>query len=199
MPKIIDHEKRKRNIVLSAVKLFARQGYQTTNFTQIAQECGFSRPTLYLYFQDKEELFQFAIKFYTDLMYSDYKDIAENTSNSALERLLETISRFLKACRRQNDFLTTLFDFLLYMKRDGADVNELIYRRTFKFRYMLMRLIRQGISQGEFDVDDIAKAADHIYLMLKAFVVQMTFLSEFSIEDTLDVFRTVLNSFEKTE
>ncbi|MCK5735921.1 MAG: helix-turn-helix transcriptional regulator, partial [Spirochaetaceae bacterium] len=66
MPKIIDHKQRKIAILRQAFSLFAQNGYQNTSLSQLAGACGISRPTLYLYFRDKEEIFTYAVKYYTD-------------------------------------------------------------------------------------------------------------------------------------
>lgn len=49
-------------ILQTAEKIFARQGYHTSTMEMVAEECGWSKGTLYLYFKSKEDLF-FSILF----------------------------------------------------------------------------------------------------------------------------------------
>lgn len=56
----LEKEKRRNDILNSAEKLFFSKGYENVSLKDIAQEVKFSRPTIYLYFENKEELF-FAI------------------------------------------------------------------------------------------------------------------------------------------
>jgi TetR/AcrR family transcriptional regulator len=46
-----------RSLILArAAALFARQGYPATSMKAVAEACGFSKPTLYHYFRDKDAL-----------------------------------------------------------------------------------------------------------------------------------------------
>ena len=65
MPKKIDHEERKEKILQTALKVFAREGYRDSNLSLIAIECGVSRPTIYQYFKDKEEIYYYEVKLVT--------------------------------------------------------------------------------------------------------------------------------------
>ena len=62
MPKKLDHELRKEENLQTALKVFAREGYRDSNLSLIATECGISRPTIYQYFKDKEEIYYYAVK-----------------------------------------------------------------------------------------------------------------------------------------
>jgi AcrR family transcriptional regulator len=46
-----------RSLILrQAADLFARSGYAATSMNQVAEACGFSKPTIYHYFRDKDAL-----------------------------------------------------------------------------------------------------------------------------------------------
>ena len=73
MPKPIDHNVRKRQIVAESVKLFARYGFSDVNFALIAKESGVSRTLLYTYFKDKRQIFNEAINEATDVVGARYR------------------------------------------------------------------------------------------------------------------------------
>lgn len=56
----LDKEKRRNDILNAAEKLFFSKGYENVSMKDISKEVKFSRSTIYLYFENKEELF-FAI------------------------------------------------------------------------------------------------------------------------------------------
>lgn len=56
-PKIVDKEKRKREILLAAFDLFVQKGYHKTTLGEIARKAGMGQGTLYYYFPAKDELF----------------------------------------------------------------------------------------------------------------------------------------------
>jgi len=53
-----DHDEREAQILRAAAAVIIRQGYDKTTMSDIADEAGVSRGTVYLYFKGKEELFE---------------------------------------------------------------------------------------------------------------------------------------------
>ena len=57
MPKVVDHEAYRTELLERCVDAFARHGYAALTMRKIASELGVSTGTLYHYFASKEELF----------------------------------------------------------------------------------------------------------------------------------------------
>lgn len=57
MPKIVDHEKYKRELVAQAVPVFRAHGYSAVGMREIASELKISKSALYHYFPTKKQLF----------------------------------------------------------------------------------------------------------------------------------------------
>ncbi|MGB3757109.1 MAG: TetR/AcrR family transcriptional regulator [Rivularia sp. (in: cyanobacteria)] len=57
MPKIVDHEKYRKELLWKSFDLFASKGYASVTMREIAKELGVSTGTLYHYFPNKEALF----------------------------------------------------------------------------------------------------------------------------------------------
>lgn len=51
-------EQARRDILLAAAGVFARRGYSASTLSEIAQAAGFAAPSLYRYFESKEEIFR---------------------------------------------------------------------------------------------------------------------------------------------
>jgi AcrR family transcriptional regulator len=58
MPKIVDHDKRRADILEQCFSLFAEQGYAALTMRGIARALGVSTGTLYYYFASKEAIFE---------------------------------------------------------------------------------------------------------------------------------------------
>lgn len=56
MPKIVDKPKRRREIALRAMKLFAEKGFDRTSVREISEACGMAKGSLYDYFTDKDDV-----------------------------------------------------------------------------------------------------------------------------------------------
>lgn len=62
MPKIVDHEARKAEIMDHSFGLFATQGYAALSMRGIAKALGVTTGTLYYYFESKEDLFEATVR-----------------------------------------------------------------------------------------------------------------------------------------
>ncbi|MBU7582609.1 MAG: TetR/AcrR family transcriptional regulator [Nostoc sp. TH1S01] len=58
MPKIVDHDQYRKELLSKCFDLFAQKGYGSITMRQIAQGMGVSTGTLYHYFSSKEALFE---------------------------------------------------------------------------------------------------------------------------------------------
>lgn len=65
-----DNDKRQNQILAAAAELIIRLGYDKTTMSDVAEEAGLSRRTIYLYFKGKEELFE-------ELLYREYLEYAQ--------------------------------------------------------------------------------------------------------------------------
>ncbi len=65
-----DSDKTQDQILAAAAEAIIRLGYDKTTMSDIAEEAGLSRRTLYLYFQGKEDLFE-------ELLYREYLQYAQ--------------------------------------------------------------------------------------------------------------------------
>ena len=58
MPKIVDHDARRSDILSQSFQLFAERGYSSLTMRELAQSLSISTGTLYHYFDNKRALFQ---------------------------------------------------------------------------------------------------------------------------------------------
>jgi AcrR family transcriptional regulator len=70
----------RRDILLSAAEVFAQRGYAASTLSEIAQAAGFAAPSLYRYFESKEEIFRSLV----DLMKADLQATFEAPVDRAL-------------------------------------------------------------------------------------------------------------------
>jgi len=176
MPKIIDHKQRKIAILRQAFRLFARDGYQNTSLSHLAEACGISRPTLYLYFRDKEEIFTYAVKYYTDEMFSDYRDVA-SVQGPVLPQIRRIVADIVFKSWHNKDFITSLGDFIFQKRQEDRDFPEAIRRRTVKLDHLLRRMIREGIDSGELRVVPVDATAMQILDFIQAYLFKMAILN----------------------
>lgn len=199
MPKKIDHEARKEKILQTALNVFAREGYRDSNLSLIATECGISRPTIYQYFKDKEQIYYYAVKLVTGRMFTKYADYAWETDDPIAKRILNICEDIIDMADKNKDALTSLVDVMLLLKKEGHDFSDIILRRTVKLHILFKRLLRLGISTEEVVEVDINKVTQHIVILLESFCFQLAFLDSFDVEGAKEVMGNYLELLKPKE
>lgn len=64
MAKIIDKIAKKKEILEAAIQVLARKGAANTKIQNIAEEAGIAKGTIYLYFKNKEEIFEDILQYH---------------------------------------------------------------------------------------------------------------------------------------
>ena len=187
MPKKIDHEERKEKILQTALKVFAREGYRDSNLSLIATECGISRPTIYQYFKDKEQIYYYAVKLVTGRMFTKYADYAWDTDDGILKRIITICNDIIDISCTYRGELTALMDVMLQLKKEGKDFSDIIFRRTAKLQILFKRLLRLGMARGELEACDIGKITQHLVILLESFCFQLAFLDSFDVEGSKEL------------
>lgn len=127
MPKIVDHDRYRKELLVKSFDLFAEKGYAAITMRQIAQGLGVSTGTLYHYFPSKEALFEQLIEELTEVDILNFsarlsgKDLAEQTQ-AGFALFEEHRDYFLK----QTLLMT---DFYQHQQREGKEVSE-IFRKV---------------------------------------------------------------------
>ncbi len=96
MPKIVDHDQYRKELLLKAFDLFAERGYGSLTMRHLAQGLGVSTGTLYHYFQSKEDLF---LKLMEELAQQDFREVEMTltTGGETLEERIEAIFRWVES------------------------------------------------------------------------------------------------------
>ncbi len=194
MPKKIDHELRKIKILQTALIVFAKEGYKDSNLSLIAQECGISRPTIYQYFKDKDEIYYYAVKLVTNKMFEKYGEYAWNSDENVLDRIISICSDIIDTGVEHIGELTSLVDVMFLMRKEGTDFNKVILRRTAKLNILFKRLLRLGIDRGDIKPGtSIEKVTEHISLLLQSFCIEFAFLELKDANKNKELISTYLN------
>jgi AcrR family transcriptional regulator len=152
-------EKKRQDILDSAMICFAKKGYETTTVDEICKQSGVSKGTIYTYFKSKAEI-------YMDLMERQTIDSVAKI-NSALESLPTSFEKL--------DFLFSIYDkdysevtigelvvnleFKLHSSRH-PEVNEKLSAMRQKYTVVYIKeIIEAGQKNGEINKNCSA----HIY------------------------------------
>ena len=175
----VEHEKRKEEILDKALDVFAVEGYKDTTFQKIAERCGITRTILYLYFNNKKEIFTSCIKRFMERLEQEIRTIADGQDRSNAEKLVAIGEMVANLCVVESKLLSVMLDYLLNMKMAGGDPDERVRRRTVRMRHILAMLIIDGKRKGEFAPEVSGKAASELfYALIEAAVFRVTVLGK---------------------
>lgn len=196
MPKIIDHDRRKEEILKTALSVFSKVGYKDANLSLIAHECGISRPTIYQYFHDKEEIYYYAVKLVTGSMFRRYADIAWDNTRTVVDRLHTICVDIITTASENRGALTSLVDVMIQLKKEDRDFSDIIMRRTAKLTILFRRMLRHGIEIGELRRISDRQVSEHLMLLLESFCFQMAFLDSYDPDSSVDLVYIYIDSLK---
>lgn len=151
MAVLIEHEKRKEEILEKAFDLFVEEGYEDVTFQKIADRCGITRTTLYIYFKNKREIFRWSIKQLLSSIEVRIVSIARDEKSSAAESLEKTLDIILDECEKNARLFKVLLPYLLQMQKSGGDVKKVVERRIVKLQHFINVILIRGRDRGEFN------------------------------------------------
>jgi len=100
MPKLVDHDVYRQELLTRAFSVFAETGYGSLSMKDLASELDISPGLLYRYFSGKEEMFLMMVRQFIQVLLGELA--AEVTTESTLERKLEAI--FSHLGRREGEY-----------------------------------------------------------------------------------------------
>jgi len=187
MTTMVDHNQRRIQILTKAFALFAEEGYAGVTYQKVADRCGLARTVLYKYFQNKEEMFLYAVKLATGNLTTLIENTLRHYEGKPLEKLLRVLRVTVRLLASNRIFLTVILDYILTQKQHGKDVHRQVRRHTFGMKHLLAKLLREAVVADELCVPQIETAAHHLYGMLESFVLNLTVTDILDEKDCIEL------------
>jgi AcrR family transcriptional regulator len=130
MPKIVDHDDYRKEMLDKCFSLFSTKGYANITMKEIAAEIGVSTGTLYHYFPTKESILGQMISRAGEINTAEYISRAE-TTGSAADRFMLMIDFW----KEKGEYYKNLMLLSIDMKRTSTTEESEIVFRTFSDHY----------------------------------------------------------------
>lgn len=177
---VVEHDKRKHEILQKSLDVFVEQGYEDATFQKIADHCGITRTTLYIYFKNKHEIFLGSIKELLSELETNLRDIIKKDMDS-IESLKQILFTIVDACENNKKLFSVLLNYLLQLKKAGVDTNERVRRRVIKMRHLLSTVLIKGIQKGEIRSVNVKDINELLYGMIEASIFRIAVLNQESV------------------
>lgn len=173
---IIEHDKRKHEILQKSLDVFVDEGYEDATFQKIADRCGITRTTLYIYFKNKHEIFLGSIKELLSSLEIALNKIVSDDNPSSEKALRDFFDKIIDECQNNTKLFSVLLNYLLQLKKTGVDTEERVRRRVIRMRHHINTIVISGIQNGEFKQISVKEINELLYSMVESAIFKMTVL-----------------------
>ncbi len=173
---VVEHEKRRYEILERALDIFVEEGYEDATFQKIADRCGITRTTLYLYFKNKREIFVWSIKQLTNRVEQDLLETITDESLTYSVRLKSVLHAIIDLCTENRRLFNVVLTYLLQVQKTGKDPDSRVRRRTIRLRHLLSRILIAGKDTGEFRIDNVKAANELFYGLIESAIFRIAIL-----------------------
>ncbi len=193
MPKIVDYNLRKQQIMREAIHVFIEEGYHKTKLHQIAERCNLGRTTIYKYFKDKNEIFYYAVNDIFSLLENDYQRIANQPHLSQVDKIEAYIAKLLEDCYQKKNFMLLLIDLWLRLKRENCEVVNKVKERAHEIRLVFEKLLQEGIEKQEIRPLNVQSMSFTLFSLVESLILQISFAEEMTPVKSLKSVNILLN------
>jgi AcrR family transcriptional regulator len=177
MPKIVDEQMReatRQRIMRVAAGEFARLGFDQANINVIAEQAGMGKGTIYLYFENKRDLFLEMLRFIAQAQLGVIRAAlaAEGTLRQRLERLFRA---FAHLAEEESDSFNVYMSALYGVNRAfQAEATKLLR----DYVAVIALLLEQSQARGEVRIQQVEAAALMVLSLTESYILSAIVLGQ---------------------
>ncbi|MBR1536929.1 MAG: TetR/AcrR family transcriptional regulator [Treponema sp.] len=180
---VVEHDKRKHEILEKSLELFTREGFDDVTFQKIADACGITRTTLYIYFKNKKEIFIWSIKQLTGELESKLMEILEDKNLASEECLRRIMHWIIDLCNQNRPLFNVLLIYLINLQKTGVNAEERVNRRVIRIRHLLSMIIINGQKNGEFKKMPVKVMNNMLYSLVESAIFEIAVLGKKDVSE----------------
>jgi AcrR family transcriptional regulator len=192
---LVEHEKRRKQILQKAVDVFVEEGFENATYQKIADHCKITRTTLYLYFRNRREIFNYSIKQLLSEVEAELLRVRKDTELSHPDKIKGKVFFILDTLEENRKLLSVVLDYLLYLSKSAPSpdmIDKRVRRRTIRLRHILATMVIDGIRAGEIKQVDVRVADDLFYGLIETAIFHLAVLKRNSVTDIKNTVKLTL-------
>lgn len=170
MPKIVDEQMRnatRQHILREAAREFARLGFDQANINVIAEQAGIGKGTIYLYFENKRELFLAMLRSIAQTQLAAIR-AALATKGTLQDRLERLFRAFVQLSREDSDSFNVYMSALYGVNRAfQAEATKLLR----DYLAVISLVLEESRDAGEIQTNDIEATALLVLSLTESYVL----------------------------
>lgn len=175
--------RKQKEIIESAIKLFAENGFTNTSIQEIVNDCGISKGAFYNYFPSKEALHIAIFEYYFEQMRARTHEI-DNEQLPPREKLTKQMSVPFEQLTQQKDF------FMVYMREQSFSINKELRQVMEKTQFEMLAWYETNLK--EVYGEKIADYTGDIIMLIEG--IRSSYLAAILIQD-LQIDATLVPTF----
>ena len=193
---VVEHEKRRYEILEKALDVFMDEGYDNVTLQKIADRCGIIRTTLYTYFRNKRDIFNFSVKQFLASVESNINEIKKTKSLSCTERLVRVMNIIIECLEENRRLISVIMNYLVRCAKSDYEADYRVRRRTIRLRHIMATMIIDGIKAGEFTSQlNVKDATELLYSLLEAAIYRLAVLRRSLVGEFKDAAKLAIQGF----
>ena len=196
MPKIVDYEKRRKDIIQKALYVFAKNGYHSTRFSDIAKRCKMGRTSLYQYFKNKEDIFSNVVNHIMATLRVELQKILNSEELSCTAKLKKIVQRLGHKFSEKQNMMIILIDFKILLSREESELGQELKRYSKELRSAFENVLKKGIESGEIRQIDPGSMAATITVLVESIILKASFKGDVSMKEHLTNIDILLKSLQ---
>ena len=184
MAVLVEHDKRRREILEKALELFVEEGYEDVTFQKIADRCGITRTTLYIYFKNKREIFLWSIKQLIATLETELVAIVSREDLTTAECLQSMFDTLIDRCQENTRLFRVLLSYLLQLQKGGVNPGERVTRRVIRMQHLLSTVVIRGQKRGEICSGSVREINELLYSLMESAIFRLSVLNRDDVEDS---------------
>ncbi len=149
-------EEKKNTIIENSLKLFSKNGFYNTTIPDIAKSMKMSVGNMYNYFKSKEELAKYAIKYSTNVLAVELRDINQMDISSR-DKIYVFTRKYMESVKKSPEVIEYFLRVYLSNREVFAEGCE-GFLCVSEFVTEVMILLDEGASKKEFRQQDFFPA-----------------------------------------
>ncbi|HCC08110.1 MAG TPA: hypothetical protein DEP72_08160 [Clostridiales bacterium] len=195
MPKIVDHEQKRKEIMQAAIKVFNTKGYEKTRISDISEEANVSRTTVYQYFKDKEHLFKSAVDFVINRVHGRIKDIINDKSVSFYDKVTAIVTELLKR-HKYTSILLTLVETWMQDNDNTKEQYNVLDMYSVKIKEIFENLFEEAKRNKEIEEVSEKIMSVILYSMVEGLLTYFANNKEEDVEAYIQSVSSLLNGLK---
>ena len=192
---VVEHEKRKREILEKSFQLFIEDGYADVTYQKIADKCGITRTTLYIYFKNKREIFLWSIKQLTNDVEQELIGIIKNNQIDSIECLKRIFLCIIDIAESNRAFFRVLKMYLMQLEKSGVDINDRVTRRVIRIQHLMNMVLIRGQKKDEIKNLPIKEINSLLYCLLETSIFRLGILNQENLDEMRGTVQFVIEQF----